>query len=312
MFLIHFFEMLFFAPRWYHYLFIVLFSPFSLMYGIAMTVRRSFSKKKKFHIPIVSVGNLVVGGSGKTPFVIALSSRYKDAAVISRGYGRQSRGLIEVSKEGHILSDVHQSGDEAMVMAESLPACSVIVSEDRHKAINFAIEQGAKLIILDDGFNRVEIEKFEILLEPPHMPNVLPFPAGPLREFYWNRKYADIVATEEQDFTRHVEIENPTSRMVLITAISNPKRLEPFLPKSGIVERVYFKDHAYFQEAALQKILKEFKATSLLCTTKDKVKMKGFKLPISEMKLKLEIKDHIFESVDGYIKNEYDKQNSKN
>lgn len=311
MFVIRFFEMLFFAPRWYHYPFIVLFSPFSLVYGIIMSIRRSLMKKKKFDIPIVSVGNLVVGGSGKTPFVIALASRYNHAAVISRGYGRQSKGLIGISKEGRIAADVHQSGDEAMVIAESLPECSVIVSEDRHKAIDFAISQGAKLIILDDGFNRVDIEKFEILLEPPHMPNVLPFPAGPLREFYWNRKYADIIATEEQHFTRHVYVENPTSRMVLVTAISNPKRLEPFLPKSGIVERVYFKDHAYFQEAALQKILKEFKGTSLLCTTKDKVKMRGFKLPISEMKLKLEIKDHIFESVDAYIKKEQEKQTAK-
>lgn len=300
--MIRFFEALFFTPRWYHYPFIVLLFPFAMVYGIAMSIRRSFTKKKKFDIPIVSVGNLVVGGSGKTPFVIALASRYKHAAIISRGYGRQSRGLTEISKEGCILADVHESGDEPMLMAESLPDCSVMVSENRQMAIDFAIEQGAKLIILDDGFNRVEIEKFEILLEPSHIPNILPFPAGPFREFYFNRKYANIVAREEKDFTRRVFIENPTSRMVLVTAISNPKRLEPFLPRSGIVGKVYFSDHAYFQEAALQKILKQYKAASLLCTAKDKVKMKGFKLPISEMKLKLEIKDHIFESVDSYIK----------
>ncbi|DAB41348.1 MAG TPA: tetraacyldisaccharide 4'-kinase [Sulfurovum sp. UBA12169] len=300
--LMHFFETLFFAPRWYHYLFIALLSPFAIGYGIVMSIRRSFTKKKKFDIPIVSVGNLVVGGSGKTPFVIALASRYKHATIISRGYGRQSKGLIEISKEGRILADVHQSGDEPMLMAQSLPECSVIVSEDRYKAIRFAINQGAKLIILDDGFNRMEIEKFEILLEPSSIQNILPFPAGPMREFYFNRKYADVIAKEQNDFIRHVSIQNPTSKMVLVTAISNPQRLEPYLPKVEIVAKIYFQDHAYFEESALKKILKQYEATSLLCTSKDKVKMKGFKLPISEMKLKLEIKNHIFESVDIYIK----------
>ena len=121
-------------------------------------------KKKSFNVPIVSVGNLIVGGSGKTPFVIALASRFKNVAIISRGYGRKSQGLVEVSRNGEILVDVRQSGDEPMLMATSLSQASVIVSEDRHKAIELAREQGAKLIILDDGFNRVEIEKFEILL----------------------------------------------------------------------------------------------------------------------------------------------------
>jgi len=161
-----FFEKMMFDPRWYHYGIILLLAPFSLLYGLVMFLRRITSRKKTFEVPIISVGNLIVGGSGKTPFVIALASRYEKVAVVSRGYGRESRGLIEVSRAGEILVSVKESGDEAMLMAKALPQASVIVSEDREKAILLAKMQGAELIILDDGFNRVEIEKFEILLEP--------------------------------------------------------------------------------------------------------------------------------------------------
>ena len=259
-------------------------------------------RKKDFGIPIVSVGNLIVGGSGKTPFVIALASRFKKVTIISRGYGRKSKGLVEVSRNGEILVDVTQSGDEPMLMAASLSQASVIVSEERHKAIALAKQQGAELIILDDGFNRVEIKKFEILLEPQEIKNMLPFPAGAFREFYFNRKYADIIAKEGEDFERVVTFEDLKERMVLITAISNPARLERYLPE-GVVEKVYLEDHAYFDEQSLKIILEESNARSLLCTSKDKVKMAGFKLPVSEMKLKLEIQDSVFMKIESYIQN---------
>jgi len=297
-----FFEEMFFSPKWYHYPFIVLLLPFSFLYGFGMWLRRKFTKQISFGIPIISVGNLIVGGSGKTPFVIALASRFTDVAVISRGYGRQSKGLLEVSHKGKIFVDVTQSGDEPMLMATALPDASVIVSEDRQHAIKLAIEQGAKVIVLDDGFNRVEIEKFDILLEPLEVENYYTFPSGPFREFMGTRKHANIIAKEGKAFTRVVRIENPTSKMVLVTAISNAKRLDDYLPKT-VIKKVHYDDHAYFDEEVLQNLLKETKATSILCTSKDKVKMQGFKLPISEMKLKLEIKNEIFEKVERYIEN---------
>jgi len=297
-----FFEKMMFSPAWYHYFIIVLLFPLSIGYGIIMFMRRMISQKKDFGIPIVSVGNLIVGGSGKTPFVIALASRYKEVTVISRGYGRQSKGLIEVSQKGKILTAVEQSGDEPMLMAISLADASVIVSEDRHKAIELAKKQGAKLIILDDGFNRVEIKKFEILLEPEVIRNYLPFPAGAFREFWFSRKYADIVAKEGEMFVRKVSFEDLTERMILVTAISNPARLNKYLP-DNIVKRIYLEDHAYFDESMLKKVLADNDATSLLCTSKDRVKMSGFKLAISEMKLKLEIKNEIFIKINKYIEN---------
>ncbi len=296
-----FFEEMFFAPKWYHYTLILLLFPFSLIYGIIMSVRRMATSQKDFGIPIISVGNLIVGGSGKTPFVIALAKRLEGVVIISRGYGRKSKGLVEVSSKGELLVDVTQSGDEPMLMAQSLPEASVIVSEDREMAIELAKEQGAKCIILDDGFNRVEIEKFEIVLEPEHIKNYLPFPSGAFREFWFNTKYADIVAKEGKSFHRKVEFENLNSKMVLVTAISNPNRLDAYLP-GGVVYKVYLEDHAYFEEDKLKRLLSEHEAQSLLVTQKDVVKMQDFKLPISEMKLKLEINESIFTQVEEYIK----------
>jgi tetraacyldisaccharide 4'-kinase len=297
-----FFEKMMFSPAWYHYFIIVLLSPLSIIYGTIMFVRRLSSQKKDFGIPIVSVGNLIVGGSGKTPFVIALASKYKDVTVISRGYGRKSKGLIEVSQKGKILTTVEKSGDEPMLMAKSLINASVIVSENRHSAIELAKKQGAKLIILDDGFNRVEIKKFEILLEPESIKNYFPFPSGAFREFFFVKKYADIIAKEGRDFVREVSFEGLTERMILLTAISNPARLDKYLP-DNIVEKIYLEDHAYFDVEVLKKALSDNNATSILCTSKDIMKMEGFKLPISEMKLKLEIQDHIFITIEKYIQN---------
>ena len=297
-----FFEMMFFSPKKYHYVVMILLFPLSLLYGAIMFIRRIMSSKKYFAIPIVSIGNLQVGGSGKTPFVIALASRYEDVTIISRGYGRLSTELVEVSYRGKVVVNVEQSGDEPMLMAQSLPHASVIVSEDRSLAIELAMREGAKLIILDDGFNRVDIEKFEILLEPACIPNTLPFPAGPLREFAFTKLYADVIAKEEKMFKRVVEYENLSDTMLLVTAISNPSRLDVYLP-SGIVGKIYLEDHAYFNENELKAQMLAYGAKSLLVTQKDAVKMQEFKFPLSLMKLKLEVDDALFTEVDRYIEN---------
>lgn len=265
-----------------------------------MLFRRMLISKKSYGIPIISVGNLIVGGSGKTPFTIALASGYEGVAIISRGYGRKSSGLVEVSRNGKILTDVQRSGDEPMLMARSLPNASVIVSEDRHRAIELAKQNGAKLIILDDGFNRVEIKKFEIILEPASVKNYLPFPSGPFREFWFTEKYADVVVKEGRDFSREADVENIKPKMLLMTAISHPQRLDPYLPE-GVVRKVYLPDHEYFDEAEIRKIFDECGADSILCTSKDRVKMEGFILPVSELKLKLNIEDGIIEKIQAYI-----------
>ncbi len=299
--MIAFFEKMFFNPSWYHYFLIVLLLPFSLLYGTLMFLRRVFTTRQHFSLPIISVGNLVVGGAGKTPFVIALAKKYSDVTVISRGYGRKSQGLVEVSARGQVLSVVEESGDEAMLMACSLPNASVIVSEERELAIELAMRKGAKVIILDDGFNRVNIQKFEILLEPAKIKNYFPFPSGAFREFFWTKVYADLVVKENRDFKRLVHFENLSEKMLLVTAISQPERLDAFLPED-VVAKVYREDHAYFDEKTLVKEMKTYGADRLLVTEKDLVKMQDFDLPLAVMKLELEIDDSVFDAIDAYVK----------
>ena len=295
-----FFERLFFKPSFFDWVLILLLSPLSFIYALIMLLRRLLTFKKSYSIPIISIGNLTVGGSGKTPFVIALAKEYDNATIISRGYGRQSRGLVEVSKKGRILTDVFSSGDEAMLMATSLEKASVIVSEDRKVAITKAIKEGTDVIFLDDGFNRVNIKKYEILLFPKTIKNYFTFPSGPFREFFFMKYLADLRLHEEKDFKRVVEVEKKTDKMLLVTAISNPERLNAFLPK-GVISKVYLDDHAYFSEEELQMKMRQEGATSLLVTQKDEVKMKDFKLPLSVMKLELEINNEILEKIHKYI-----------
>jgi tetraacyldisaccharide 4'-kinase len=159
------------------------------------------------------------------------------------------------------------------------------------------------MIILDDGFSQVSIDKFDIILEPSCPPNSMTFPAGPLREFGFMKSYADLVLKEDSDFKRVVSFENLTKRMLLVTAIANPQRLDRYLP-DGVIGHYYLEDHSYFDEDLLNEQLLLHNATSLLVTQKDAVKMKGFKLPLSLMKLELKLKDTCFQSVDNYLESD--------
>ena len=306
--IVSFAERMFYAPGPMEWSVSLLLTPLSWLYGGGMRLRRKREKRKRFPVPVVSVGNLVVGGSGKTPFVIALASRYEGVWIVSRGYGRRSRGLLEVSRPGAILCDVAESGDEAMEMARALPRAGVIVSEDRGRGIERALDLGAKLIVLDDGFNRVEIEKFDILLEPEILPNRRVLPAGPFREFPSTAVRADLQLKEGRDYHRKVELIGGTERMVLVTSIARPERLEPWLPPE-VVARIYRPDHAWFGEEELRKLLRRYRAESLLVTEKDAVKLEGFQLPLSRLKLQLWIDPRVFSAVDRYVKETYATQN---
>ncbi len=276
--------------------------PFSLLYCSYVVFKRKVAVPRLYGIPIISVGNLIVGGSGKTPFTIALAKELKGVTIVLRGYGRNSRGLIVVSQNGVIMCNVERSGDEAMLLAKSLPHASVIVSEDRVKGIEKAKEMGAKTVILDDGFSKAGIKKFDILLKPSMIfENSFCLPAGPFREPLSYYKKADLVAIENVDFTREVHIHNKSNRMVLVTAISKPERLEKFV--SPFIERVYFPDHYRFQERELAKILREFGADTILTTQKDAVKMENFRIDLSVLVLEIKLSPKIVDAVKNYIDN---------
>lgn len=273
--------------------------PLSALYCLIVIIKRKFSKEIDFDIPIISIGNLIVGGTGKTPVTIALAKGKEDAFIILRGYKRNSKGLIMISDKGKILSDVKTSGDEAMLFATSLPSASVIVSEDRVKAIQKAKHLGAKVIFLDDGFSKSHIKKLDILIKP-QLQNINNFclPSGPYREPKSLYKKS-IVVEENSDFKREVSIENKTNRMVLVTAISKPERLESFIPSH--IERVYFPDHYAYTQRELDAILRRYCADSILTTTKDAVKMQEFNTPLSILKLNITLKEEIIKLVDTFI-----------
>ena len=191
----------------------VILAPLSLLYTLIVCLKRLFAKPQKFKIPIISVGNLTLGGSGKTPLVRALFKEFSGelkTCIILRGYGRKSRGLLEVALGGRILCDVGQSGDEAMEYALFLRGANVIVSEDRAAGILRAQTLGFELVILDDGFSKFNISKFDILLRPqsePKLPFCLPFAAYRYPPFFY--KFADFIPSPS-DISQELRIVSAT------------------------------------------------------------------------------------------------------
>ncbi len=272
--------------------------PLSWLYCFIMKLRYLMISSYDFDMNIISIGNLTVGGSGKTPLTIAIAKQYSQVAVILRGYGRDSHGLHVVSDGNDILTNVKISGDEAMIYAQKLKHAVVIVSEDRIKGILKAREMGAKIIFLDDGYSKHNIKKLDFLIVS-NVKNSACLPAGPYRERAWRDKNIEYIY-EDKDFQRSVKIINPTKKMVLATAIARASRLDAFLPE--IVNKYYFEDHYSFTKEELVDIMDKNRATSLLVTYKDYVKIQDFNLNVSILDLHIDVNERIFNIIDRYIK----------
>lgn len=292
----------FYNPTWWQKIIIFLLLPLSYFYCFISYFRRKLSPTLDFGIPIISIGNLVVGGSGKTPFLIHIAQSLPNLkiAVISRGYKRKSKGLVVVSRFGEILCSQQDAGDEPYLIAKSVKNASVIVCKKRKEAIFKAKEMGCDVVLLDDGF-RFKYKKLNILLRPklePYYPFCLP--SGMYRE--WSKSYdeADLIIKEGEGYMREVSVENPTERMLLLTAIANPMRLNEFLPQ--VVGKVYYPDHSDFSLQELKEKMQEYNATSLLVTSKDYVKLEKMDLPISLLALRLRVEESIIERIKNYIK----------
>lgn len=290
----------FYKPNFWQKILAFILLPISFLYFILSILRRKISFFKDFGIPVVSIGNLVAGGSGKTPFIIAMAKDFEKVAIITRGYKRKSKGLVIVSQWGNILLSPKEAGDEAYLIAKNLKNASVIACKDRIKAIQKAKEMGAKCIFLDDGF-RFHFKKLNILLRPKLEPYFrFCLPSGIYRENPNAYENADLVLQEDRDYHRYVRLKNPTERMILLTAIANPSRLDAFLPK--VVDKVYLPDHSDFDIKKLKKMLIQKNATSLLVTQKDAVKLENSALPLSIMDLDLDIAEDVKKRICEYIK----------
>jgi tetraacyldisaccharide 4'-kinase len=196
--------------------------------------------------PVISVGNLAVGGTGKTPVVaqlarvlIALGQR---PAILSRGYGRAQSvdGVVIVSDGERLLADVSRSGDEPMMLARSVPGAGVFVCGERYLAGRLAEQRfGATVHLLDDGFQHVQLERTldMVIVRREDAERGRPFPSGRLRETIdtAGRAHALIVpdATEEEAAAIADRFGVP-SVFRTVSALGSPLRLDTFAAASPL------------------------------------------------------------------------------
>jgi len=246
---------------------------------------------------VISVGNLSVGGTGKSPHVEflleALTKKYKTAA-LSRGYGRQSKGFVKVTAS----ADVTQVGDEALNYAQKFEGkAEVAVCEKRVEGAQKLLESYPELevIVLDDGYQHRYLHRdCNILLTEYNKPFFKDYvlPAGRLREFRSGRNRADIVIvtkspsflneTQKNEFIERLKLKSgvPTffssidygnlvnlqsktaiqapKDILLVTGIGNPQPLIAHLEQHSSVTHLKFGDHHDYTVKDIEKIHKIF------------------------------------------------------
>ncbi|MFI5263477.1 MAG: tetraacyldisaccharide 4'-kinase, partial [Candidatus Kapaibacterium sp.] len=275
-------------------------------YAYAMRLRRYLFRQKilrfeSVSVPVISVGNLSMGGTGKTPITLCLG-RYcietlqKKAAIVLLGYKRKSTGFLLVSNGNEILEKVARSGDEAQLYAMELPEAIVICDEDRVRGAQNAVALGAEVILLDDGFQHLRLKRdLNVLLinSDEGIPPVLPFGKG--REDRAAIKDADVIIQTNYGqnsgsfisdrnkplVTAHTSLSSITlysgddeidalseilsgNRILAVSGIANPERFERSLREVASEVIAYrLGDHAEYDTALLHKIAAE--ATERRC-----------------------------------------------
>jgi tetraacyldisaccharide 4'-kinase len=180
--------------------------------GVAGARRRWYEHhpeaRRRLTRPVISVGNLSVGGTGKTPLtrLIAewLLSQGERPAILSRGYKRadQVDGVVVVSDGERVLADLPRAGDEPLMLARAVPGAIVCVAEERHLAGVLAERRlGATVHLLDDGFQHVQLARdFDVLVTSPgEITSGRPLPLGRLRESRAAAARADFVVVVDAD-----------------------------------------------------------------------------------------------------------------
>jgi len=277
------------------------------MYGAAAVWRRRWyarqpSRRSRLSRPVISVGNLSIGGSGKTPVVEYIARLLVEAgerpAILTRGYGRRrTEDRVAVVSDGTtIRAGVYTSGDEPLMLARALPGVSVIVSASRYRAGRMAEAQfGATVHLLDDGFQHVQIDRdVDLLVVSESDLSDRLLPAGRLREPLSAGAAADAalvsagylsavdriartigVTTAFQ--VTHVlgaphTISNspesvvvpPQSRVFAVAGIARPERFFSEVAAAGwdLVGSMSFRDHHYFSQSDIRRIDKAARAAA--------------------------------------------------
>ncbi|MFQ6673549.1 MAG: tetraacyldisaccharide 4'-kinase [Fidelibacterota bacterium] len=181
-----------------------------------------FFVTRRLPVTVISVGNLSVGGTGKTPAVIYLAEKLLErglkVAIVSRGYGRETTGTLVVCDGKTVLASSKEAGDEPYFMARRLPGVMVVVDEVRYRGGMMAMETfKPDVILLDDGFQHRALERdIDIVLlnsqDPPKAYKLLPY--GKLREPWFHLRRADIVFWTKSNLSPGTEegVPHPTIR----------------------------------------------------------------------------------------------------
>lgn len=275
---------------------------------------RGLARAQKLSGPVVSIGNLSVGGSGKTPFVLLLGDLLKARGlkfdILSRGYGRKTRGVALVGPAG----SPHDFGDEPLLMARRLNV-PVIVGESRHAAGIFAEQKfGPQLHLLDDGFQHRSLARdFDIVLVTPEDARDRLLPGGRLREPLSSLRRADAVVltsgASPEAFPlaqklvwrarRGILPANVPARPVAFCGIARPKNFVAQLRTAGIepVAEAFYRDHHAYTEPDIRDLLnlrQRSEADGFVTTEKDAVNLGGYLAalaPLAVVPVKMELAD---------------------
>jgi tetraacyldisaccharide 4'-kinase len=294
-------------------------NPLSAIYGSAVGVRnalydRGWLRERRLQGSVISVGNLSAGGSGKTPFVMLLGELLKARGlkfdVLSRGYGRKSRGVRLVDPAGL----PREFGDEPLLIARKLQV-PVIVGEDRYEAGSFAESKfGPQLHLLDDGFqHRALARDFDIVLVTPQDAGDQLLPVGRLRETLTSLQRADAIVlasgASAESFPvdsklvwrvrRGILPKNIPPRPVVFCGIARPQNFVLQLRAANIepVAEAFYRDHHEYTEGDIRELLelkKKSAAGGFVTTEKDAVNLGGYLSaldPLAVVPVKMELAD---------------------
>ena len=262
----------------------------SELYGRVTELRRSWYGARPYRVrqldrPVISVGNVVVGGSGKTPVVAAIAKLLAAAgerpAILSRGYGRlePADGVVVVSDGERLRASAGQAGDEPYMLAQALRGVPVFVCPDRYLAGRLAeCRFGCTVHLLDDGFQHVQLGRDVdlVVVERSHLDERL-LPFGPLREPITAARVADALLVAGSDDDRNAiaatigvetvfqlvpryraprvlgaadgnELALSGRRVVAVAGIARPQRFVAALRDMGcdVVRQMMFRDHHWF------------------------------------------------------------------
>ncbi len=292
--------------------------PLSGLFGLGVGLRglgyrTGVLRTRRAPIPVVSVGNLAVGGTGKTPVALwlarTLAARGLRVGILSRGYGGTARGVTLVSRGAGPVVGPELVGDEAVMLAKSF-AGPVITAARRIDGAGAAAELGCEVVVLDDGFQHRAIARaFDLVLVDGRRGPLLP--AGPLREPLGALRRADAIVLVDRDdadtdapplalrlptFRMHLDAvalvesverrwrERPmgqlaSQRVVAVTGVARPEGFYAMLRRwEAVITDVFeYPDHHRYTRDDWQQIARRGHAADLIITTeKDLVKLEAF------------------------------------